>query len=145
MELGAADNPAVADRGAMDFFKRVGAIVIGGLVALGVLAGAISWWRADPATHDWLLRIIGHCLAWMAIVLMVPWATFFIVSAVARKDSNAAGGVLVGTYTVIELALFFWLFHTSAWDATMFVILVGAGLFAAIYNLFACDFIAEKV
>lgn len=128
----------------MDFLKTIGGKVAGGLVGLLVVIGGISWWRMTPATKDWLLHSTGNIVAWTGAVLLAPWATFFIISWVGRMRSNLAGGILVAVYTVLELVLLLWLFGWSM-PGAMAWSFVGVGvLIAAVYNLFVCDWIAER-
>ena len=129
----------------MDFLKTTAGKVISGFVSLAVVAAAISWWRMDEATKTMLVNGTGKIVGWMMIVLLVPWATFFIISKVASLGSNLAGGLLVLGYTVVEFVVLLWMFSwkvngTGAWTAAV----VGL-LFAAVYNVFACDWIAEKM
>ena len=128
----------------MDFLKGAAGKVVTGLVALAVIATAISWWQMDPATRSTLLTGTGRVFAWLGIVLVLPWASFFLIGWVGRKDSNAAGAVLVGAYTAAEAAILAWLFEWSVRGAAPWVFFATAVLFAGVYNLFACDWIAEK-
>ena len=128
----------------MDFLKGVAGKVVTGLVALAVIATAISWWQMDESTRAMLLRGAGRIFAWLGIVLIVPWASFFVIGRVARLDNNAAGATLVGAITVIEAAVLAWLFEWSVHGAAPWVFFAAATLFAGVYNLFACDWIAEK-
>jgi hypothetical protein len=128
----------------MDFLKGVAGKVVTGLVALAVVATAISWWQMDESTRAMLLRGAGRIFAWLGIVLVVPWASFFVIGRVARLDNNAAGATLVGAITVIEAAVLAWLFEWSVHGAAPWVFFAAATLFAGVYNLFACDWIAEK-
>jgi hypothetical protein len=128
----------------MDFLKTMAGKVVAGVVALVVMAGGITWWRMDDSTRHMLVTGTGKIFAWFGIVLLVPWATFFIIGRVARLESNLAGGLLVLGYTVIELLLLLWLFAWSvpgpaAWTFALLGVLV-----AGVYNLFTCDWIAEK-
>jgi hypothetical protein len=84
-------------------------------------------------------------VVWFLGVLALPWATFFLIGRVAKYDSNLAGGVLVFAYTVLEVLVLAWLFNWSIAGATAWSFLIVGGLFAGIYNLFTCDWIAEKV
>jgi hypothetical protein len=129
----------------MDFLKSMTGKVVSGLVALGVIAAGISWWQMDPETRQMLLTGTGRIFSWLGIVLIVPWATFFVIGRVAKYDNNLAGAVLVGGYTLIETLLLAWLFHWHVPGATAWTFLALGGLFAAVYNLFTCDWIAEKV
>ena len=129
----------------MDFLKTVGGKIVGGLVALAVVAAAISWWQMDPSTRQMLLTGAGRIVSWFAVVLILPWASFFLVGRVGRMDSNAAGAALVVSYTAVEAGVLAWLFEWKIGGAAAWVFFAAAILFAGVYNLFTCDWIAEKV
>ena len=128
----------------MDFLKGVAGKVVTGLVALAVIATTISWFQMDEATRATLLRGAGRIFGWLGIVLVVPWVSFCVIGRVARLDSNAAGAALVLAYTAVEAAVLAWLFDWSVSGAAPWVFFITATLFAGAYNLFACDWIAEK-
>ena len=129
----------------MEFLKTVGGKVVGGVVALAVVAGAISWWQMSPATRHELLAGAGKIAAWFGVVLLVPWASFFLIGRVARTERNSAGAALVLGMTAVEAAVLAWLFDWSIAGATAWVFYAAAVLVAGVYNLLACDWIAEKV
>jgi FtsH-binding integral membrane protein len=129
----------------MDLLKTVTGKVVAGAVGLAVIAGGISWWQMDPATRDMLLSGTGKIVSWLLIVLLVPWATFFLTVWVAKQESNAAGAGLVLFYTVLEAVCLAWLFNWHVPGATAWTFLGAGTLFAAVYNLLACDWIAEKL
>lgn len=129
----------------MDFLKGITGKIVTGLIALGVIAGGVSWFQMDASTRQMLLNGTGKILAWFLVVVILPWASFFVIGKVARLESNLAGAVLVGTYTLIELVVLGWLFHWTIPGATAWTFFAVGGLFAAAYNLFACDWIAERL
>jgi len=129
----------------MEFLKTIGGKLITGVVALAVIAGAISWFEMDANTRHQIVAGTGRILAWFGIILIVPWATFFVIGGVARLESNLAGGMLVFAYTTIEAVLLAWLFGWSVRGPTAVGFYCAAVLLAAAYNLFTCDWIAEKV
>jgi hypothetical protein len=129
----------------MEFLKSVTGRIVSGLVALGVIAAAISWWQMDPATRQTLVSGTGRILAWFGVMLAWPWASFAIIARVAKLESNLAGGLLVGAYTIAETVLLAWLFHWHLPGATAWTFLLLGGLVAGVYNLLICDWIAEKV
>jgi len=129
----------------MDLLKTVTGKVVAGVMALAVIAGGISWYQMDPATRHMLLSGTGRIVAWFGIVLLVPWATFFVTTWVAKFESNAAGAGLVAGYTLIEAVLLAWLFDWSIHGAMPWTFLVAGALFAAVYNLLVCDWLAEKL
>ena len=128
----------------MEFLKTVSGKLITGFVALAVVAGGISWWQMDPATRHMLVSGTGKIIGWLLLVLLVPWVTFFIPGRVAKMESNLAGAGLVAAYTLIETLILAWLFSWSIPNATAWTFVAVGALFAGAYNLFTCDWIAEK-
>ena len=129
----------------MDFLKTITGKIASGVVALVVIICVISWWRMDPQTKDMLLSGAGKIVAWLGVVLVVPWAGFFAVGWVGKFESNLASGVFVFLLTALEATLLAWLFNFSLPGATPWTFFGGATLVAGVYNLFTCDWIAEKV
>jgi FtsH-binding integral membrane protein len=129
----------------MDFLKTIGGKVATGLVALAVIAGGISWYEMDPATRHEIVSGTMKIVAWFAVMLFLPWVTFFIIERIARLESNLAGGILVLSYTVIEAIVLAWLFSWSIKGPTAIGFFCAAVLLAAAYNLLTCDWIAEKL
>lgn len=129
----------------MDFLKSMTGKVVTAALGLAVIAAGISWWQMEPETRQMLVSGTGKILGWLGIVLVLPWATFFLIGRVARLESNGAGAALVAGYTLIEALLLAWLFDWSIPGATAWSFLILGALFAAVYNLFTCDWIAEKV
>lgn len=129
----------------MDFLKSVAGKILAGAVVLAVIAGGISWWTMDPATRSAIVTGTGRILGWLGVVLILPWATFFAIGWVGRLERNAAGAALVLGYTLAEVLLLLWLFGWSVAGAAGWTFLIVGVLLAAAYNLFTCDWIAEKV
>ena len=129
----------------MDFLKTTAGKVISGFVALAVIAAAISWWSMDESTRQGLVGGTGKIVAWLGVVLLIPWATFFVHGWISKLESNLAGGLLVAVYTLLEVLLLLWLFDWSISGAAGWTFVGFGGLVAAVYNLFACDWIAEKI
>jgi len=129
----------------MDLLKSVTGKVVAGAVALAVVAAGISWWQMDEATRQMLLSGTGKIVSWLLVVLFVPWATFFLTTWVAKHESNAAGAALVASYTVLEALLLAKLFDWNVRTPTAWTFLVVGALFAAVYNLLVCDWLAEKL
>jgi FtsH-binding integral membrane protein len=129
----------------MDLLKSVTGKVVAGACSLAVVAGGISWWQMDESTRQMLLSGTGKIISWLGIVLLAPWATFFITSWVNRLESNAAGAALVAGYTLLEGLLLAKLFNWQIHGATAWTFLAAGTLFGGVYNLLACDWIAEKL
>jgi hypothetical protein len=128
----------------MDFLKSIGGKIATGLVLLAVMVAGISWWQADPATRQAVLSTSGRLIAWTGVVLLLPWAIFWLIGWVARMQSNPAGAVLIVVLTGIESLLLAWLFQWSVHGPTLWTLYVAAVLISGVYNLFTCDWIAEK-
>lgn len=129
----------------MGLIKTITGRIITGLVVLGVVIGAISWREIDPVSQQAAISSAGRVAAWLAVVLILPWASYLLIDRVVRMESNAAAGLLVAGFTIPEIVLLAWLFN---WPFESYMgwtcVLVG-GLFAALYNIFTCDWIAEKI
>ncbi len=119
--------------------------VVTGLLAVAVIAGGVSWWQMDPSTRSSIVGGTGRIIAWFGIVLLWPWASFFLIGWVARFESNLAGGALVVLYTLLQVALLLWLFQWKITSPTGYTFVGVGGLIAAAYNLLTCDWIAEKL
>lgn len=129
----------------MDFLKSVTGKVVSGAVGLAVVAAGISWWRTDPATREMLLSGTGRIMSWLGVVLLIPWVTFFVVGWVAKFNTNAAGGALVLAYTLAEALLLAWLFQWKLPGPTAWTFFAVGALFAGVYNLLTCDWLAERM
>src|SRR5947209_1114087 len=75
-----------------DFLMAIGGKIAPGLVTLAVIAAGISWYGMDPATRHMLVLGTGRLFAWFGIMLVLPWATFYLIGRVGRMGSNIAGG-----------------------------------------------------
>jgi hypothetical protein len=129
----------------MELVKSIVGKVVGGAVALAVVAAGISWWRLDEAMRHELVSGAGKIVGWAVVVGVVPWVTFFVVGWVEKRDSNLAGAMLVIAYTAAEMLLLMWLFGWKVTGASAWTFVGVGALLAAAYNLFACDWIAEKI
>ena len=99
----------------------------------------------DEATRQMLLSGTGKNVSWLFVVLLAPWASFFVTAWVAKRESNAAGAALVASYTILEAVLLVWLFNWNIPGPTAWTFLAAGTLFAGVYNLLTCDWIAEKM
>jgi hypothetical protein len=129
----------------MDLLKTVTGKVVAGAVTLAVVAAGISWWQMDPATRQMLLSGTGKIISWLGVMLLLPWATFFLTTWVARLESNAAGAAMVAGYTLVEAVLLAWLFDWNIHGPTAWTFVVSGTLLAGVYNLLVCDWLAERL
>ncbi len=128
----------------MDFLKGIAGKVVGGLVGLIVVAAALSWWQMDERDRTALIDSAGNIAVWIGLVLVLPWATFFLSAWASKFDSNAAGAALVLLLTSVEVAVLLWLFKWDLGGATAWTFGVLGMLTAVVYNVFTCDWLAER-
>jgi hypothetical protein len=129
----------------MGLLKGIVGKIAAGLVALAVVAAGISWWQMDLATRHAIAVDTGRLIGWTLVVLLAPWASFWLIGWVAKMDSNRAGAAMVMAVTAVEAVVLAWLFGFAVHGPTAWTLLVAGVLVAGVYNLFACDWIAEKV
>lgn len=129
----------------MKLLESVTGKVVAGVMGLAVVIGGITWWQTPQATRDAFLAGVGHILAWAGIVLVAPWASVLVVGWVARRDTNLAGGILVGGMTLLEAVLLAWLFGWHMGGAAAWTFFLLGVLVAGAYNLLICDWLAERV
>lgn len=126
------------------FAKRAISIVLGGVAALGVAAGAVSWYQLAPVERGRYAGAAGTGIGWIMAALLLPWATFFVSTWAGRASSNKAGVAVVAGYTILE-AVGLWLtFGRPAIAGGVLLCGVVGVLAAAVYNLLVCDWIADK-
>lgn len=77
----------------------------------------------------------GSIVAWFAVMVLLPWATFFIIAWVARLGSNQAGAAMVAAYTLADFLLLLWLMGWSGFGSLGWTFIVVGGLLAAVYNV----------
>ena len=129
----------------MDFLKSVGGKVATGAVTLAVAAGGLAWYETAPATKHAVLSDAGRIIGWTLLALILPWASFPLTAWVAKRDSNAAGAALVLGLTAVGAAVLALLFGWAVHGATLWTVYAAAVLIAGVYNLFTCDWLAERV
>jgi hypothetical protein len=120
---------------------RIAAIVI----TLTLIGGGLAWYQADPATRQAILSRSGQVLGWLGVVGLLPWCAFLLIAWVGRMGSNLAGAALVIGFTLLELGLLLWLVGVGGHGKTGWIFITAGALLAGVYNLFICDWIAEKL
>jgi drug/metabolite transporter (DMT)-like permease len=128
----------------MDFVKKVALLVVGGVVLLGVIAGAAAWFSADPADRSAAIGSAGRVAGAFGIALLLPWLTFFASTAAGRAERNWVGAALVAAYTAVDAGLLGWAMRFSTASTTVIVLGVFSVVVLATYNLLACDWLAER-
>lgn len=190
----------------VDFLKGIGGKVVGGVVLLGVVVAGIAFYQAGPEGRATFFDSSGKILGWTLIVVLAPWALFWLVHLVARgerstpvviavilvggavpfeilamwrmsdsgvaggyliafglgalvvnagvfwlvikgirPDTNAAAASLVAGITLPELLALWWMFGFGMGGPLAITFFVVGALLAAVYNLLACDWIADRL
>jgi hypothetical protein len=129
----------------VDFLKGIGGKVVGGVVLLGVVLAAIAFYQAGPEGRGVFFDASGKILGWTLVVALVPWALFWLVVKVAKRESNNAAALLVGALTLAELLVLWWMFEFGVGGPIAITFFAVGGLLAAVYNLLTCDWIADKL
>jgi hypothetical protein len=128
----------------VEWFKTIiGKVVTAGLV-LGVAIAVMGWWRMDQETRDTAVQNATRLGAWGILVLLIPWALFWLIGWVARAESNAKGALLVLGITLAELGWLGFMFGFKNYTAVNWTFFIAAGVVAVVYNLLVCDWIAER-
>ena len=123
---------------------------IGGKVITAILvvsgAGAVIWFWKHPEHLATIWQTIKYVLTWMGIVLVLPWATFFVTPWVVSKDSNVAAGFMLFGYTLADaVAAFFLLGGVRGHGGFTWMLLLLGFLAAAVYNLKVCEHQAVRL
>ncbi len=86
----------------------------------------------------------GRFILWLAVVLALPWATYWGTHWALQRRNNLASFILIMAYTVAGLLLAVALSGFRVVGAGDWWRMLGALIFAAGYNYWACENIAGK-
>ena len=129
----------------MDLVKSTTGKVVTAALVLGVGAGGYAWFGMTADERGALAGALGRVALWVGVVLVLPFGTFFLSTGASRANSNAAGAALVAGYVctavLLMAALAGWHLPDGSigWTAAVLGVLV-----AGVYDLLACDWIADK-
>jgi hypothetical protein len=128
----------------MDFLKSIGGKLATGLVVLAVFACGVAWFQASPESRSAVVGATMKIVGWTIAVLMMPWVGVLVVSRIEKFKSNAVSAGFILALTAVEATLLLWLFDFAPGGATAWTLALAGVLTAGVYNLFACDWIADK-
>ena len=121
-----------------------GKVVTAILVVSG--AGAVIWFWKHPEHLELIWQTLKYVVTWLGIVLVLPWATWFITTWVVSKDSNLAAGLMLAGYTVADAVVAFCLLGgVFGHNAFTWLILLLGFLAAGVYNLKVCEYQASRL
>jgi hypothetical protein len=122
---------------------------VGGKVITAVLvvsgAGALIWFWNHPEDLQTIWRTLKYVVAWMAFVVVFPWATFFVTPWVVSRDSNLAAALMLAGYLLVDAVVAFCLIGgVTGLSTFVWVLFILGFLAAAVYNLKVCEFQAAR-
>lgn len=123
---------------------------VGGKVVTAVLfvasAGAVIWFWRNPEQLQAIWAVIKYALVWLGVVLVLPWATFFVTTWVVAKDSNAAAALMLLGYLLVDVLFAVFLMGGPGGRSSLtWMVLVLGFLSAGVYNFKVCEFQAERL
>ncbi len=109
-------------------------------------AGAVIWFWRHPEQLETIWETLKYALVWIGIVLVLPWAMFFVTAWAISKDSNKAAGLILLGYVVLDAIVAFALIgRWSGLGALTWLILLLGFLCAGVYNYKVCEYQASRL
>ena len=125
--------------------QYLGARVVTMILFFSGVASTIWFWK-HPEDLKTIWMTIKYALVWLGVVLMLPWATFFVTSWVVAKDSNAVAALMLVGYLLVDAGLAFFLMGSLTGHNTLtWMVLLLGFLSAGVYNFKVCEFQAERL
>jgi hypothetical protein len=85
-------------------------------------------------------------LVWLGVVLILPWATFFVTPWIVSKESNLAAGLMLAGYVLADAVVAFCLIgRISGLGSLTWMVLFLGFLSAAVYTLKVCEYQASRL
>jgi hypothetical protein len=125
--------------------QYVGAKVITAVLFVSSALTVIWFWR-NPEQLQAIWQVVKYAMVWLGVVLVVPWAGFFVTRWVVSLESNAATGLMLLGYVVADAVVAFVLIGrvVGLGGLTWMVLLLGF-LSAGVYNYLVCEFQASRL
>lgn len=123
--------------------KYVGAKVLAACLGLGAVL-AVLWFWNNPNQLQALGYVARLTLAWTALVVVLPWALFFVPPLIVKDESNALSALMLAAYLLVDALAALWLAGWHIHGALTWVILLAGLLAATIYNFIVCEFLADR-
>lgn len=123
--------------------KYVGAKAITALLAVSSVLSIIWFWK-HPEQLQTIWAVMKGVLVWLGLVIVLPWAGFFVTGWIVKRESNLAAGLLLAGLTVIDALFAFYLANWSVEGALTWMVLLLGFLTAGAYNFLVCDFQAAR-
>lgn len=128
-------------------FAAIGQYV-GGKVLTAILvvasAASVIWFWKHPEQLQSLWAVMKGVLVWLGLVLVLPWASFFVTGWVVKRESNVSAALLLIGLTGIDAVFALYLADWNVQGALAWLILLLGFLCAGVYNFLVCDFQADR-
>lgn len=124
--------------------KYVGGKVLTAALVFAVAAGGY-WCYTHPDAIQALGQVLKYVLVWLAVVLILPWASLFVTVWVVKQESNVAAAMLLIGLTALDAIFALYLSDWSARGAVTWMVLLFGFLSAGVYNFLVCDFLADRL
>ncbi|MBX3395692.1 MAG: hypothetical protein KF841_10025 [Phycisphaerae bacterium] len=132
--------------------KFVGAKVAGAIITVAVLAGGF-WCYRNWDQVEAFGRIVKLVLAWLVVVAVLPWTSFFFMrqfleyqsSLTSARFAHFASVAIIAAYWIVDIFAALWLADWSiAGGFTWCVVLLGF-IAAGAYNYVICESLARRI
>jgi hypothetical protein len=123
---------------------------VGGRVLTAILvvasAGAVIYFWRNPDNLAAIWGAVKYALVWLGIVLVLPWATFFVTPWVVSKESNFAAGLMLFGYALADVIVAFLLVGGVRGISFLgWCVLLLGFLSATVYNFIVCEYQATQL
>lgn len=109
-------------------------------------AGAVIWFWRHPEQLETIWETLKYALVWIGIVLILPWAMFFVTAWGVSKESNAVAALILLGYVVLDVIVAFALIgRMSGLGALTWLVLLLGFLSAGVYNYKVCEYQASRL
>ena len=118
------------------------------VTAILVVAGgaALIWFWRHPEHLATIWKTLKYVVTWLGFVLVLPWACFFIIPWVVKKESNAASAVMLAGFVLADAVVAFYLIGgVRGLGSLSWMVLILGFLCAGVYNLMVCNYQAGRL
>ena len=113
--------------------KFVGGKLVTAILVVGVAGGVIWFWK-HPEDLRSIWDTAKSAMAWLGLVLVLPWALFFTIPLTRKFDNNLAPAVMLLSYLAIDAVAALWLAEWSIQGSLNWIVVIFGLLAAGIYN-----------
>lgn len=124
--------------------KYVGGKVLTAVLVVGS-AASLYWCYRHPERIEPIWDVLKSVLAWLGIVLVLPWAGFFLMPWVMKFDTNVASGLLLVGYLLIDFLVAMALSGWGVEGTLTWMVLILGFLAAGVYNFLVCEYQAHRL